>query len=142
VRTFMSLRIFPDRSEQPRVGTWIFVLAWFVGNLALIAGFEAAQGLLQELLVLGVLGIAFGAWWGAYRMSNYHSRGGFVVIALWALSLIVPLLDFAHYIRDVFFWGSAVMLMLLLAASFLPLFRQRQRNPEASSSTPPTVTTR
>jgi hypothetical protein len=46
------------------------VLAWFVGNLALIAGFEAAQGLLQEVLVLGVLAIALGAWWGAYRLSN------------------------------------------------------------------------
>jgi hypothetical protein len=130
----LSLRIFPDRSERPRVGAWIFVLAWFIGNLALIAGFEAAQGLLQEVVVLGVLAVGCGAWWGAYRMSDYQSRGGFVVLILWVLSFIVPLLDLHVYVRNAFFWGAAAMIALLSLASGLLRARLREHIPSRTDS--------
>jgi hypothetical protein len=125
----VSMRTLPSRSDRPRVGAWMFVIAWFVGNLALIAGFEGARGSLQEVLVLCVLAIACAVWWGAYRMSKGHNRGGFIVIALWMLSFIVPILDFHYYVRDLFFWGSTVMIVSLAAASGLSRPSVRQLEP-------------
>lgn len=52
-------------------------------------------------------------------MSGFRARGGFVVIGLWMLSLIVPLLDFRHYSDNLFFWGAIAMLVLLAGAAML-----------------------
>ena len=113
------MKILPAKTDRPRASWWIFALAWLIGNVALIAGFEGAQGLLQDVLALCVLLVACGAWWGAYKISNFPNRGGFIVIALWMFSLLVPLLDFRHYNRDPFFWGSAAMLAFLAGGAAL-----------------------
>ena len=123
----MSVQVLPAKTDRPRASWWIFVLAWLVGNLALIAGFEGAESVLEDVLALCVLLAACGGWWGAYKISDFRSRGGFIVIALWMCSLLVPLLDFRHYIRDPFFWGSASMLALLAGSAALMKPRQNDR---------------
>lgn len=75
--------------------------------------------MLEEVLALCVLAVACGAWLWAYKISNFRNRGGFIVIALWMCSLLVPLLDFRHYIRDPFFWGSVAMLAFLACGAAL-----------------------
>ena len=115
----MSVKVLPAKADRSRVSWWIFVLAWLIGNLALIAGYEGAQGLLEDMLALCVLVVACGAWWGAYRISNFRNRGGFIVIALWTLGPIGALFDFRYYIRNPFFWGSAAMLAFLVGGAAL-----------------------
>ena len=111
----MSLTVLPTKRDRPRVSLWIFVISWLTGNFALIAGFEAAEGFLQSTVALGVLAVASSAWWGGYRLSNFRSRGGFVVIAWWMLGPLVALLEFQHSIRSPFLWGSTTLLLGLLA---------------------------
>ena len=95
---------------------WIFIIAWFIGNLALIAGFKAAEGLLQSALACGVLAVACSVWWGGYRLSNFQNRGGIVVIGFWMLAgPLVALRDFQDSIRSPFFWGSTTLLLCVLA---------------------------
>jgi len=127
-----SVKVLPAKANCPRASWWIFVLAWLIGNLALIAGFEGAQGLLEDVLALCVLLVACGAWWGAYKISNFRNRGGFIVIALWMCTLLVPLLDFRHYTTDPFFWGSAAMLAFLAGGAALT--RPRTSGPDVIAS--------
>ena len=115
----MFVRILPAKADRSRVSWWIFVLAWLIGNFALIAGFQGAEGLLEDMLALCVLVVACGAWWGAYRISNFRNRGGFIVIALWTLGPIGALFDFRHNMRNPFFWGSAAMLVFLAGGAAL-----------------------
>jgi uncharacterized membrane protein YhaH (DUF805 family) len=121
------MEIQPTKSDRPRVSWWIFVLAWLIGNFALIAGFEGAQGLMEDAPVLCVFAVACGVWWWAFRVSRFRNRGGFIVLALWMLSLIVPLLDFRRCVRDPFFWGSAIMLTFLAGSAAFA--RSQRHNP-------------
>ena len=111
----MPLTVLPSKGDRFRVSAWIFIIAWLIGNLAMIAGFESAEGFLQNALVLGILATACGAWWVGYKLSNFRNHGGFVVIALWLLGPIIALLDFQQCIRTPFFWGSVFLLSLLVA---------------------------
>jgi len=115
----VSLTILPPKKDRSRLSLWIFLIAWLIGNFALIAGFEAAEGFLESAGALCVFGVACSAWWGAYRLSNFRSRGGFVVIALWLLGPLVSLLDFHDSIRNPFFWGSTVVLSFLVGTALL-----------------------
>lgn len=81
------MRILAARADRARPSGWIFFIAWLIGAVALAGGLEGLQGLGENLIVVGAFAIACAAWWGAYRMSNFRSRGGFVVIALRMLDL-------------------------------------------------------
>ena len=123
----MSMRVLPTKEERPRVSLWIFFIAWLMGNIALVAGFEAAEGFLDSAIALCVLAVAGGLWWGAYKFSDFRSRGGFVVLGLWLLGTLVPLRDFHYTIRNPFFWGSTALLSSLLVAA---LFVRPRPKPE------------
>jgi len=118
-RDTLPVRVLPPKKDRPRLALWMFFLAWLIGNFALIAGFEGAQGLPEIAFALCIFAIACSAWWGAYRLSNFRSLGGFVVIALWLLGPLIALFDFHDSIRNPFFWGSTVFLLLLLGVAML-----------------------
>ena len=111
----MALTVLPPKRDRPRVSLWVFIITWLIGNFALIAGFEGARGFLEDAVALSVLAIACSGWWGAYRLSNFRSRGGFIVIAWWMLGPLGALLEFHHSVRSAFFWGSTTLLLSLLA---------------------------
>lgn len=81
----------------------------------MMAGLEAVEGFLQNTLALGILALACCAWWWAYKLSNFRNRAGFAVIAIWSIGPIIALFDLQKYIRSLFFWGSVVLLSLLVA---------------------------
>jgi hypothetical protein len=80
---------------------------------------EGLQGLRENLIVVGAFAIAYAAWWGAYRMSNFRSRRGFVVIALGMLGPLGALLDLQYYVKNPFRWASTAMLLFLIGAASL-----------------------
>ena len=115
----MSLTVLPPRGDRSRLSFWIFLIAWLIGNLALIAGFEGAAGFLENAFALCILAIACSAWWGAYKLCNFRNRGGLVVIVLWLVGPLVALLDFQETIRNPFFWCSTALLSSILGVALL-----------------------
>lgn len=113
----MSVSILPTKADRPRLARWIFFIAWFIGASALAGGSHGLEGFLENAFALCVFAIACATWWGAYKVSNFRSRGGFIVIALWAVGRTSALFDLRDHIRNPFSWGSAVMLTFLFAAA-------------------------
>src|SRR5712692_9944819 len=114
------LKILPTKADQPRLSIWIFILAWLMGNFALIAGLNA-DGLWENGVTIGIFAIVCAVWWGAFRLGRakpwVRDTAGLMVIALWALHLLGAILFyFDHYIPDTFFWASAAMLLLLVVS--------------------------
>ena len=91
----------------------------------MVAGLEVASSLWDTLGVLAVFGAACAGWWGAYKLSNFASAGGFLVLGLWLLPLLGALLEF-RYVNRAFFWISSGMMVLLLALAVA-----RQPKPES-----------
>ncbi len=38
------VKLIPSKGDHPRLGTWTFCIAWLIGNVALIIGFNGGQG--------------------------------------------------------------------------------------------------
>lgn len=125
------MRILPAKTDRARLSGWVFFVAWLIGAVALVAGLEGLRGFWENLLAVLVLVVGCAAWWGAYRMSNFSNRSGFVVIALWMLGLLGALLDVGYYVRNPFFWASTVMLLFLICAAS---FSQVPPGPPTSSA--------
>jgi hypothetical protein len=108
------IKILPSKADRSRLSGWIFFIAWWVGAIALVAGLEVAEGLLENLVAMCVFAAACTIWWGAYRLSNFAKHSGFIVIGLWTFVLLGALLHFRDYATRPFFWVSAAMLLLLI----------------------------
>jgi hypothetical protein len=95
----------------------LFLIALVFGNISLIAGLEMEGGLSAACIFALVCLV----WWMSYQISrSANGRGmtlGFVALGLWILNLVGALVfDFRHYISDRFFWVSAAVLLVLIAA--------------------------
>jgi len=112
------IKLLPSSADHPRLGVWIFGVAWLIGNMSLIIGSNGGSG---ELPAGVGFAIACASWWGGYRLGGTKSRVGtavgWLVIGIWTLNLLGALLSaFSHYVADSFFWASVVMLFLLISA--------------------------
>ena len=110
----------PSRTKLARLSGWIFFIAWWIGSGALIGGLKAAEGFAGNLGAGCVFAVACTMWWVAYKLSNFSSRFGFVVIALWLFGLLSALLDFRYYVTKPFFWASGGMLLALIVGAAIP----------------------
>lgn len=109
------MQILPSKTHYTRLSGWIFVAVWLFGACCIIAGLEVADGFWENFAAICIFGGACAAWWGAYKLSNFTSSGGFVVIGLWMLEgPLGALLEFRHYVASPFFWASSGMLLLLV----------------------------
>jgi hypothetical protein len=100
-----------------KLATLLFLIALLLGNGALIGGLENEAGMFSA----GVFAVVCVLWWISYRMSRSANSGGitlgFVALGLWILALAGALaIDFHHFIVDHFFWASAGILFVLIAA--------------------------
>lgn len=106
--------VFPTGKDRPRLGVWLFAIAWLVGNVALI-GLEN-QG--QEMIFMCAFAIACGLWWGGLKLggltTGVGTAVGFIVLVIWTLSLISFALSLRSFASDVFFWASSAMLLVLV----------------------------
>ncbi len=90
--------LLPSRRDYPRLGVSIFGVAWLIGNVALIIGFNGGDG-----EVPGICGFAIAcvAWWGGYKLGGMKSRVGIVVgllgVSMWALNLLGAMLFWFHH---------------------------------------------
>ncbi len=110
----VTLGIPSNEAGRNRIAGWIFFIAWWVGTATLIGGLESAEGLLQQSLAAGVFAIGCAVWLGAYKLSNFRNKAGFIVIAFWMLGPLAALLDFRYYFANLFFWASSAILLLLI----------------------------
>jgi hypothetical protein len=122
-------------SERARglLALLIFLIAWLLGNLGLIAGFE------KEAKVPGavIFSTACVLWWIAYKISrSANGRGitlGVVALSVWMLNLVFGLfLNFHYWIADSFFWVSTTMFLVLTTA--LVVSEATPSRPRAASS--------
>jgi len=95
----------------------LFLVAWLLGNGALIGGLEMEQG----VPAVSAFAVACALWWTSYKISrSAHGRGmtfGFVVLGIWMLNLIAALVfTFRHSVADPFFWVSTAIFLLLIIA--------------------------
>ena len=95
----------------------LFLVAWLLGNVGLIAGFE------KEAKVLGTATFATACllWWISYKIScSANGRGitlGVAALSVWMLNLVVGLVfNFHYWIVDSFFWVSTAIFLLLVIA--------------------------
>jgi hypothetical protein len=125
------IRLVPSEGDYPRLALWIFAIAWLIGNVSLLVGFNGGNGEAP-----GIFGFAVACvtWWGACRMGGMKSRIGSTVgllaITIWTLSLAGAMAtDYHYYVKDLFFWGSAFALSALMTAAALSgAFRSVGRN--------------
>jgi hypothetical protein len=125
----LNLRIFPSKADRPRLGIWIFCLAWLLGNLALIMGLNLNGG---ELPAACIFAIACAGWWWGYAAGGAKSRIGLaiglVALALWTLNLLgVAVSGFHFYVTSLFFWCAAGTLLVLIAAVVISEVRGQAR---------------
>ena len=111
--------VFPTGKDRPRLGVWLFIVAWLLGNVALI-GLEN-QG--QEIIFMSAFAIACGLWWGGLKLGGLTSAVGtavgFIVLVIWTLSLISFALSLPSFASDMFFWVSSAMLLVLVVLAAL-----------------------
>jgi hypothetical protein len=111
----------------------LFLIAWLLGNVGLIAGFE------KEAKALGAATFAMACvlWWISYKIScSANGRGitlGVVALSVWMLNLVGGvLLNFHYWIADPFFWVSIAIFLLLITA--LVMSEAAPNHPKAASS--------
>jgi len=106
-----------SQGVRAKLATLLFLIALLLGNAALIGGLETEGG----MLAAGFFAFACVLWWVSYRISrSANGRGltlGIVALGLWILGVVGALaVAFHHYIVDRFFWASAAILVILIAA--------------------------
>jgi len=119
--------------ERGLLALLLFLIAWLLGNIGLIAAFE------KEAKVPGATTFAIGCllWWLSYKIScSANGRGitlGVVALTGWALNLIGTLLvNFHDCVADPFFWVSTAIFLLLITA--LAVSEARLNSQKAASS--------
>jgi hypothetical protein len=110
------VRLVPSKQDYPRLGIWTFCIAWLIGNVALIVGFNGGQGKVPAMCAFV---IACLTWWAGFRLGGTKSRVGnlvgFFALSIWILNFLgAMVLYFRYYIADVFFWVSASALLVLI----------------------------
>jgi hypothetical protein len=93
----------------------LFVIAWFVGIVALIGGMEREGGILATC-VFAFAGIL---WWAAYELSypaiDKVLGFGIGALGIWMLNLIFQLVvRFRESVANYFFWFAAIVIALLI----------------------------
>jgi hypothetical protein len=111
----------------------LFLVAWLLGNVGLIAGFE------KEAKVPGaaIFAMACVLWWVSYKISrSANGRGitlGVAGLSVWMLNLVVGLaFNFHYWIADSFFWVSTAIFLLLVTA--LVVSEAAPNHPKATST--------
>jgi hypothetical protein len=106
-----------SQGVRAKLATLLFLIALLLGNGALIGGLDAEGG----ILAAGFFAVACVLWWVSYRISrSANGKGmtlGIVALGLSILGVAGALAAaFHHYIGDHFFWASAAILAVLIAA--------------------------
>ena len=102
------------------MGVWLFIIAWLLGNVALIG--LTNQG--EEIVFTCAFAIACGLWWGGLKLGGLSTAVGtsvgFIVLVIWTLGLLSALaLSFRSFASDIFFWASSAMVLFLLFTAAL-----------------------
>jgi hypothetical protein len=119
--------------ERALLALLLFLIAWLLGNVGLIVGFElGARAPAVMVFVIACL-----LWWISYRISrSAEGRGmklGFVALSVWMLGLLGELfLNFHDCIADPFFWVATTIFLLLVTA--FAVSEAAPSSPKASSS--------
>lgn len=124
------MKILYLRTDRPLVYGSVFFVSWWIGAIAMLAGLE---GSLVTGMAACLFGIACAVWWCAYRMSNFSSQAGFVVIAVWGLGPLGTLIDIKFYAGNAFLWISSAMLVALVVAA--SAFRTNKEEERAARDT-------
>jgi hypothetical protein len=119
--------------ERSLLALLLFLIAWLLGNVGLIMGFEVGA----RVPAATVFAIACVLWWISYKISRSTSgRGltlGVVALSAWMLGLLGTfLLNFHKCIADPFFWISTAVFLLLITA--LAVSEAAPNSPKAASS--------
>ena len=112
--------LFPTGKDRPRLGVWLFIIAWLLGNVALIG--LTNQG--EEMVFTCAFAIACGLWWGGFKLGSLSTAVGtavgFIVLVIWTLGLLSALaLSFQSFASDIFFWVSSAMVLFLVVLAAL-----------------------
>ncbi len=112
--------LFPTGKDRPRLGVLLFIIAWLLGNVALIG--LTNQG--EEMVFTCAFAIACGLWWGGLKLGGLSTAVGtavgFIVLVIWTLDLLSALaLSFRSFASDIFFWASSAMVLFLLSMAAL-----------------------
>jgi hypothetical protein len=125
----------PDLSLRERVllAPLLFLIAWLLGNVGLIVGFEAGA----RVPATTIFAVACVLWWISYKISRstngYGITLGVLALSVWMLGLLGTLLfDFHDPIADSFFWISTSILLLLITT--LAVSEAAPSSPKAPSS--------
>jgi hypothetical protein len=107
----------PNQGVRAKLATLLFLIALLLGNVALIGGLEMEGG----IPAAGFFAVVCMLWWISFRISrSANGRGltlGIVALGLWILNVAGALaFDFHRLIVDHFFWASAAILLVLIAA--------------------------
>src|SRR6266852_8996723 len=83
--------LFPAGKDRPRLGVLLFIIAWLLGNVALIG--LTNQG--EEMVFTCAFAIACGLWWGGFKLGSLSTAVGtavgFIVLVIWTLGLLSAL---------------------------------------------------
>lgn len=109
-------RLLPSVKDRSRLGALTFCIAWLIGNIALLIGFNGGKG---EIPAIGMFVFACVAWWVGYRLGGSKTRLGsalgFLALAIWILNFLGALVGyFKYYSTDLFFWAAASTLLILI----------------------------
>jgi hypothetical protein len=112
------VKLIPSKQDYPRLGVWTFCIAWLIGNIALIIGFNGGQGKVPAIFAFVIACIT---WWGGFWLGGTKGRVGtsvgFLALSIWILNFLGAMaLYFHYYVTDLFFWASASALLLLITA--------------------------
>jgi hypothetical protein len=109
--------ILPDRKDYPRLGAWLFGIAWIVGSIGLILGLNGG-GRAEGIAGICTFALACFTWWGAFRLGGATNPTGGAVALLVAVIWAVNLALFAKdSLKDPFFWALVAAFLLLIATA-------------------------